>query len=705
MKPIKKEQRLMSLTDDDKFQLVNLKKKKVVKKYVFVNSNLCNMRANSASVKVICRGDLTMGTERAKVSFHLASIPRPQDVYRIMVNNVNKPFEHVWLPISEDGSRFIHPLEKFSVFNFVDINTRDIKPVRPPAAECTPFKLVQEVQDLKELLAKLQDASEFAVDLEHNQYRSFQGLTCLMQISTRTEDFIVDTLKLRVHIGPYLREIFKDPTKKKVMHGADKDILWLQRDFGIYVCNMFDTGQASRVLEMERNSLEFLLLYFCGISANKEYQTADWRLRPLTNEMLRYAREDTHYLLHIYDVMKTALVLLSPKALLEVYQRSYDICMQLYQKDVLTEYSYLNIYGLHAADFNGQQLAIVAGLCEWRDFVARAEDESTGYVLPNKTLIEIAKHMPVTTGDLRRLLKFKHPHVERNLASVVSVIQHSMQNAAAFENVANRLKCEHLQMEAVRMAQKMFEEASFSPIGAPGAYGCSRGVANRLGNKAGSPLARINRNHQPEGSSVRAGGNWDIMNRSVLNSVKSSQYGSGASGWAQKDRRSCGFGIGMVPGNATGNRKFDRGKKAMEETKFKQVKPFPSFTKKLKQPLHSAMKEPANAQETPNDDKQPTATSSKLDHMVILQKSGSVAAEEKHDREENLSDLSSSFQKLLQMKTEKPEEGGGGGLSEVEQFDHAAAGKEANSREEWNEGKIKCGGGGEDGAGEGSGDV
>lgn len=27
------------------------------------------------------------------------------------------------------------------------------------------------------------------------------------------------------------------------MHGADRDIVWLQRDFGIYVCNLFDTGQ------------------------------------------------------------------------------------------------------------------------------------------------------------------------------------------------------------------------------------------------------------------------------------------------------------------------------------------------------------------------------------------------------------------------------------------------------------------------------
>lgn len=42
-----------------------------------------------------------------------------------------------------------------------------------------------------------------------------------MQISTRTEDYVVDTLKLRIHVGPYLREVFKDPSKKKVKVGDE----------------------------------------------------------------------------------------------------------------------------------------------------------------------------------------------------------------------------------------------------------------------------------------------------------------------------------------------------------------------------------------------------------------------------------------------------------------------------------------------------
>ncbi|KAK7303758.1 hypothetical protein RJT34_14672 [Clitoria ternatea] len=64
-----------------------------------------------------------------------------------------------------------------------------------------------------------------------------------MQISTGTKDFLVDTLRLHSHIGPYLREVFMDPAKRKVMHCADKDTVWLQRDFGIYICNLFDTHQ------------------------------------------------------------------------------------------------------------------------------------------------------------------------------------------------------------------------------------------------------------------------------------------------------------------------------------------------------------------------------------------------------------------------------------------------------------------------------
>ena len=72
---------------------------------------------------------------------------------------------------------------------------------------------------------------------------------------------------------------YKDPGSFQVFHGADSDVEWLQRDFGLYVVNMFDTGQAARVLGLARFSLAHLLKHYCQVEADKQYQLADWRIR------------------------------------------------------------------------------------------------------------------------------------------------------------------------------------------------------------------------------------------------------------------------------------------------------------------------------------------------------------------------------------------------------------------------------------------
>lgn len=43
--------------------------------------------------------------------------------------------------------------------------------------------------------------------------------------------------------------------------------------------------------------------------ADKRWQLADWRVRPLSAEALHYARMDTHYLLYIYDCLKVPCLL------------------------------------------------------------------------------------------------------------------------------------------------------------------------------------------------------------------------------------------------------------------------------------------------------------------------------------------------------------------------------------------------------------
>jgi len=57
------------------------------------------------------------------------------------------------------------------------------------------------------------------------------------------------------------------------------DMIWLQRDLGLYVVGLFDTYHASRVLGYPKCGLAHLLKHFADFDAAKQYQMADWRLR------------------------------------------------------------------------------------------------------------------------------------------------------------------------------------------------------------------------------------------------------------------------------------------------------------------------------------------------------------------------------------------------------------------------------------------
>ncbi|KAG2308845.1 hypothetical protein Bca52824_028593 [Brassica carinata] len=274
-----------------------------------------------------------------------------------------------------------------------------------------------ELEKLAETLAK---QKVFAVDTEQHSLRSFLGFTALIQISTQEEDFLVDTIALHDAMS-ILRPVFSNPDICKVFHGADNDVLWLQRDFHIYVVNMFDTAKACEVLAKPQRSLAYLLESVCGVATNKLLQREDWRQRPLSEEMVRYARTDAHYLLYIANNMTAELRQLgiedssSPddkfSFLLEACRRSNMICLQLYTKE--TEdfpgnaaassliYRHLNGHEDNSSiSLDAKFQELVRELCAWRDLMARIHDESTRYVLSDQAVIALASKQPSTSEEI-----------------------------------------------------------------------------------------------------------------------------------------------------------------------------------------------------------------------------------------------------------------------------------------------------------------
>ena len=296
----------------------------------------------------------------------------------------------------------------------------------------TPCTWVDTNAALQQLRARLVTVSEFAIDLECHAFRTYRGFVCLMQISTREEDFLIDTLELRssLHV---LNDSFTDPRIAKVMHGADSDVIWLQRDFGLYLVGLFDSGQAMRVLEFQSFALAHLLKHYCGVTANKSLQMADWRLRPLTDEMATYAREDTHYLLYIYDRMRADL---APSGrCLAVWQRSAELCRQAYKTPQFDPDGHTTLARRQNVQLNSSQMAVLQALYAWRDVFAREEDESPDYVLPKHQLFRLATGMPQTPEQLHAVCHPLPPLLQYRATSLLTTIRNAMVETAPADKV------------------------------------------------------------------------------------------------------------------------------------------------------------------------------------------------------------------------------------------------------------------------------
>ncbi|KAG7172527.1 exosome component 10-like [Homarus americanus] len=300
-----------------------------------------------------------------------------------------------------------------------------VVPTPPKPIGDTSLVMVDTEHDLQNLVAELGKYKEIAVDVEHHGFRSYLGLTCLIQISTRDKDYIVDPLLLRGKLT-ILNEVFTNPKITKVVHGADYDILWLQRDCGIYVVNLFDTHQAAVVLEYPHRSLAALLSRFCQIQANKVYQRADWRIRPLPNDFIEYARQDSHYLLYIYDIMRNELIERGNQLnnlISAVYSRSAEICMKRYEKPIVGPDSHMDLYRRSRKTFNSRQMFALRELYLWRDRVAREQDESPEFVLPKHMLLQITEVLPKEMQGVLACCNPIPPLVKTELLTLHTIIR------------------------------------------------------------------------------------------------------------------------------------------------------------------------------------------------------------------------------------------------------------------------------------------
>jgi ribonuclease D len=276
------------------------------------------------------------------------------------------------------------------------------------------FEMITSADRLLDVAATLSRQKEIAVDLEMDSLHHYREKVCLIQVSTRSQNWLIDPLSLD-DLSP-LAGPLSDPQILVVMHGSDYDIRSLHRDFGIEVTNLFDTMIAARFLGISEFGLAALLRSRFGIELDKKYQKADWSKRPLSPEMSAYAVADTSDLLSLYDQFRVELLQKGRLAWVE------EECRLVCQARVTEKEGPLFLYCKGAGKLKGRSLAILEELLQLRDRQAKILDRPPFKVLSAETLQEIALNAPLTSSDLCRIKGMTPGQVERHGAGILQAV-------------------------------------------------------------------------------------------------------------------------------------------------------------------------------------------------------------------------------------------------------------------------------------------
>ena len=242
--------------------------------------------------------------------------------------------------------------------------------------------MIDTEQKLGAFLATLHAATWVAVDTEADSLHAYPEKVCLIQISTVAGDKLVDPLA-PINLDPLLEAL---SGHELIMHGADYDLRLLLKHHEFVPSAIFDTMLAARLLGLRQFSLSNLVEAHLGVKLEKGAQKANWAMRPLTEKMERYARNDTHYLKPLADKLKPEL---EAKGRLAWHQESCARLIVACGRDPAPDLDAIwRVKGSHL--LGRPALAILRELWRWRESEALAANKPPYFVMKHESLVEIA---------------------------------------------------------------------------------------------------------------------------------------------------------------------------------------------------------------------------------------------------------------------------------------------------------------------------
>lgn len=260
------------------------------------------------------------------------------------------------------------------------------------------FRVIESPADFEDAVRRLADGEgPVAVDAERASGFRYSQRAYLIQMYRRgSGTFLFDPPRIPDFTA--LADVVHD--EEWVLHAASQDLACL-REVGLDPDRIFDTELAARLLGMPRVGLASVVEELLGIKLAKEHSAADWSTRPLPQSWLTYAALDVELLVDVRDRLAERL---DETGKTDLAGQEFAAVLTREAKPAAAE-PWRRLSGIHALR-NPRNLAVARELWLARDARAAELDVAPGRMVPDASILAVAKALPQSRRALADLREF-----------------------------------------------------------------------------------------------------------------------------------------------------------------------------------------------------------------------------------------------------------------------------------------------------------
>lgn len=245
------------------------------------------------------------------------------------------------------------------------------------------------------LADRIRGHGRMALDVEFMWERTYAPIPCLVQVATTDEIALIDPLAG----GPIdaIAALLADPDIAVVMHAPSADLILFALAFDVRPTNLVDSQLIAGFVGVGAGqSLGSLLSRVLGVTIAKTEGYSDWSRRPLTATQIDYAAADVAHLFALVDqLMHDADERGRTEWVREEHERRYGVGARVAPEP---DETWRKVKG--QGRLGSTERAVLRRAAEWRETEARRRDMPVGWLIPDRTLIEVTRRRPRDASGL-----------------------------------------------------------------------------------------------------------------------------------------------------------------------------------------------------------------------------------------------------------------------------------------------------------------